>query len=611
LKHIWFVSVAVIGIFLLFLLNSFYNHMWQEQRDRELANQAELIQTRLENALQLRVDTTQYLKSLFQLHPDTSAQEFEKFAQSLMEHNPSLRALQFADQSTQVVFVYPPKGNKITITEPMVLINDPLRGKFVKKAIENREMAIQPPFELRQGGLGIIARNPIFISDRFIGMAIAVLDVPVIIDEGFPHEESSIFQFSLTDSEGNTFYHGLPEGIKIEKRTISFANAKWILKIAHKLGETDTQFIDRFLILGLGGLALVFLLALIWFLNHRAERLKKMVTERTRELEESENLFRIVADYTVDWEYWVSPEGTVLYNSPSCENVTGYYRKEIQISNDILKLVHPNDVATFSEHILDEEKEGSRNIEFRIITKNGKEKWIGHFCQPIYDENGILLGSRASNRDITSQKLLNKKLEEAIEEKDFLMSELNHRVKNNLMMVNSLIKLKNDNLGNEIDLSDISHQIDTIRIVHEKLYKNMVITHINFREYVEELLSAVFSFTDRVVQVENNIEAKEISTKQTIPLGLIINEFATNAIKHGFNDKEKAVFSVKMKKDTDVYVITLSNSGNPFPEDIEFDNSDTLGLRLIKVLTTQINGTIDLQKKPHPVFTIRFPLGEE
>ena len=85
LKHIRLVAVAVIGILLLFILNSFYNHMWQKQRDSELASQADLIQTRLENALHTRVNTTQYLKSLLQLHPKTTAQELKQFAQSLME----------------------------------------------------------------------------------------------------------------------------------------------------------------------------------------------------------------------------------------------------------------------------------------------------------------------------------------------------------------------------------------------------------------------------------------------------------------------------------------------------------------------------------------------
>jgi len=229
------------------------------------------------------------------------------------------------------------------------------------------------------------------------------------------------------------------------------------------------------------------------------------------------------------------------------------------------------------------------------------QRWFHLVASPIVNTENELVYIVESARDIT----LLKKNEQ---EKDFLMSELNHRVKNNLIMINSLINLKSDSLGEEIDLSDISHQIDTIRIVHEKLYNTTVITHINFRDYVEDLLSTVFSFTELAVQIENDIKVGEIPTKVTIPLGLIINEVATNAIKYGFKKDEKAVFTVSMKEKKDLYILTLSNSGNPFPEDVDFENSDTLGLRLIKVLTTQLDGTIELQKTPHPVFTIRFPL---
>ena len=96
-------------------------------------------------------------------------------------------------------------------------------------------------------------------------------------------------------------------------------------------------------------------------------------------------------------------------------------------------------------------------------------------------------------------------------------------------------------------------------------------------------------------------------------LGLIINEIATNAVKYGFSDEEEAVFTIEMKKEKEnnQHELTLSNSGNPFPEDINIESTGTLGLRLINALVAQIEGTIDLQKKPNPMFTISFPVGEK
>jgi len=92
----------------------------------------------------------------------------------------------------------------------------------------------------------------------------------------------------------------------------------------------------------------------------------------------------------------------------------------------------------------------------------------------------------------------------------------------------------------------------------------------------------------------------------------VINEIATNAIKYGFTSEE-ARFSVNMKKDAESkhYILTLSNTGNPFPEEIGLENPETMGLQLISSLVAQLNGTVELQKNPNPVFTIRFPIEEE
>ena len=128
------------------------------------------------------------------------------------------------------------------------------------------------------------------------------------------------------------------------------------------------------------------------------------------------------------------------------------------------------------------------------------------------------------------------------------------------------------------------------------------------------LLNSIFSsFSRWPVRIEADIDEISIPTKTAMSLGLIVNEIATNAIKHGFNEKEEAVFSIKMEKDKENnhYELTLSNTGNPFPEDLDIANSGTLGLRLISALTEQLGGTIDLKRVPRPLFTIRFPIGEE
>jgi two-component sensor histidine kinase len=221
-----------------------------------------------------------------------------------------------------------------------------------------------------------------------------------------------------------------------------------------------------------------------------------------------------------------------------------------------------------------------------------------------------IIGFSQVGRNITELKRTEEQLRQALQEKELLMKELNHRIKNNLAMISSLIGLKESEYDHEVDLTDIEHQIDAIRIVHEMLYKGDDITHIDMQTYVQELLLTIFSsFSMQHVRIENEIEQASVRTKFAIPLGLIINEIAINAIKHGFDHGEEAWFSIRLWKDPaeNRRVLEMSNSGSSFPEEIPLENPETLGLRLVSVLVDQIGGTIELERFPATTFRISFP----
>ena len=235
--------------------------------------------------------------------------------------------------------------------------------------------------------------------------------------------------------------------------------------------------------------------------------------------------------------------------------------------------------------------------------------WVNSVKSPVFDRNGECLGVIVTVRDITERKRAEEQLQNALREKDYLMKELNHRVKNNLLMVKSLINLKDFSLG-DADLSDLARQVDAIRIVHEKLYQSEDITRIPVEEYLEDLLATVFSFSPRPVEVEKSIDPEYLPSRTAVTVGLIVNEIATNAIKYGFREEQAARFTVELREESGgEYVLVLSNTGRPFPECIDLDHPETLGLRLITALADQLGGTIDLRRTPEPVFTVRFPGG--
>jgi len=156
------------------------------------------------------------------------------------------------------------------------------------------------------------------------------------------------------------------------------------------------------------------------------EAVEQRVRERTRDLERTNRLlqkeiadhkrteekFRMVADFTYDWEHWISPTKEFIYVSPSCERISGYTPDEFMANPDLLvSICHPDDRDTVAKHLFcDPLSRKVKHLDFRIITKNGEERWLAHICQPVFGSDGGFLGRRASSRDITDQKRMEHQL---------------------------------------------------------------------------------------------------------------------------------------------------------------------------------------------------------
>ncbi len=147
--------------------------------------------------------------------------------------------------------------------------------------------------------------------------------------------------------------------------------------------------------------------------------LEEEVAERSRfekQLQDSENLFRTVADFTYDWEYWIAPDGSFRYISPSCLEITGYSAEEFRVDPGLLfRIVHPDDSALFGSHREQIDANGHPvPIDFRIISLDGQVHWIAHRCRHVFDRRGSFLGWRASNREINDRKNIEKELHNTI-----------------------------------------------------------------------------------------------------------------------------------------------------------------------------------------------------
>lgn len=203
-------------------------------------------------------------------------------------------------------------------------------------------------------------------------------------------------------------------------------------------------------------------------------------------------------------------------------------------------------------------------------------------------------------------------IKESLIEKEVLLRELHHRVKNNLQIIRSLITLQSKHINDKKALAafdDISKRIFSMSLVHEKMYKSNNFVDINFRDYIESMVRELFYSYEITGNVKLDLSIQDISLglDVAIPCGLVINELVTNALKHAFSNNSNGLLRIHLQKLDDNFMqLTVSDNGKGIAPDIDPYNPNSLGLTLVKILTQQLNGTLEIRNNKGAEFIINF-----
>jgi len=245
-----------------------------------------------------------------------------------------------------------------------------------------------------------------------------------------------------------------------------------------------------------------------------------------------------------------------------------------------------------------------------------KEKNLGGYfivtASPIKDRDGNVIGSIHIAHDITQRKEMEEKLEKALEEKNTLMKEIYHRTKNNLMVISSLLSLQSRYIKDENIQSifkESQNRAKSMAMVHEKLYRSGDLKHLDFAEYIVNLsndLYDTYTLDKNLIKLVLNIEEVTLNVDISIPLALILNELLTNSLKHAFTDGKGGEIRVELKKYNKNYQLSVSDNGIGFPKDLDYHDTDTLGMLIVNSLTDQIDGELNLERNHGTKFTITF-----
>ncbi len=207
-----------------------------------------------------------------------------------------------------------------------------------------------------------------------------------------------------------------------------------------------------------------------------------------------------------------------------------------------------------------------------------------------------------------------KTIEENKKEKEILLKEIHHRVKNNLQIIISLIRLQIMNIEDNIVknyLQDMNNRIFSMALIHEELYKSASLLKLDFQLFLNKLIFNIFKTYNFNYAIEKNIEIEEIyvGIDIAIPLGLIVNELVSNAIKYAFKEKNEGQISIKLKKTNDnILELNISDNGVGLSKSIDMDNVETLGLNLVSSLVRQLNGKININTDKGTHYKITIPI---
>jgi len=219
-----------------------------------------------------------------------------------------------------------------------------------------------------------------------------------------------------------------------------------------------------------------------------------------------------------------------------------------------------------------------------------------------------------SNKEAYERKLVSEKLEKSLQEKEVLFKEVHHRVKNNLSVISSLLNLQKQYIQSKEDavdsFDDMRNRIFSIAQVHEQLYQSSTLSSIDMESYISSLtnmLKTMHVFGTKITY-SLNISNIFLSIDDAVPCGIIINELVTNSIKHAFTNRDNGAVSITLEEDSDgLCTLYYSDNGRGLQKPVDLENPESLGLKLIHVLTKQLDGTISIESSNGISFNIIFP----
>ena len=358
-------------------------------------------------------------------------------------------------------------------------------------------------------------------------------------------------------------------------------------------------------------------------------------------LRASEERFRLLVEGVQDYAiYLLDPEGRIVTWNTGAERIKGYTAAEV-LGQPFSRFFSPDEQArgTPARLLAQAARDGHYVGEGWRVRKDGVQFWASVVITALREANGELRGFAKVVRDITERRTaeqaleaanaqlehrvaertaelqaLNTQLEASLNEKEVLLREIHHRVKNNLQVVSSLLSMQSATVQHpavHAFVRESERRIQAMALVHETLYQGGDLAQFHLAAYVEALsqsLARVYGVDPGRIVVQSQVEGVVLPLDTAIPCGLILSELLSNCLKHAFPGGAVGDVTVTLTHAAGHLTLRVRDSGCGFPEHLDFRHTESLGLQLVCLLTEQLEGTIALERDGGTTVTVTFPL---
>ncbi len=336
------------------------------------------------------------------------------------------------------------------------------------------------------------------------------------------------------------------------------------------------------------------------------------ITE-TRQVQEQLQQQAQILEFAQDLVIVRRLDGTIVFWNGAAAETYGWSKAEAvgQLATTLLAASFPEPVERIESLLISQGRWEGEVIHTR---RNGTKMTVWSRWALQLDSKGQPLNVLEINSDITERQRAENQLRTSLREKEVLLKEIHHRVKNNLQIIASLLNLQAEHLVDartQAILEEMNTRVRSIAAIHEMLYGAPDLSRIEFSQYLVRLtkdVSSVYSAHARAVRVNVTAEPLWLELTQAVPSGLIVNELVSNSLKHAFPGKREGVVEVAFRSSDSRCFLEVSDNGVGLPPDVDLEDPQSMGLRLLNLLMSQLGGVMEVDRSKGTRFAIAFPL---